>query len=212
MRVADVDEAVLRDAVAQATSWADVKRACGIGGGGAVHRALRRRVAALGLSVAWHGRARTTYDDETLRVLVAKADSLADVLRALGLAQAGGTHAHLGRRVRALGLDTSHWTRRRRAMARTRPLTSQAVLVRRPDAERRRPGAVLARALVQTGRPYLCTGCGTGGTWEGRPLVLHVDHVDGDWRNDDAGNLRFLCPNCHSQTATWCRKLSARPS
>lgn len=44
----------------------------------------------------------------------------------------------------------------------------------------------------------------------GKALVLHVDHVDGDAWNNEAENLRFLCPNCHSQTATYCRKMSAR--
>ena len=39
--------------------------------------------------------------------------------------------------------------------------------------------------------------------------MLAVDHVDGDWRNDRAENLRFLCPNCHSQTPTFCRRGAA---
>ena len=34
----------------------------------------------------------------------------------------------------------------------------------------------------------------------GRPLTLAVDHVDGDFSNNEPDNVRFLCPNCHSQT------------
>ena len=32
------------------------------------------------------------------------------------------------------------------------------------------------------------------------PLRLEVDHIDGDYHNNLAENLRFLCPNCHTQT------------
>jgi transposase len=32
---------------------------------------------------------------------------------------------------------------------------------------------------------------------------LQVDHIDGQFWNCRSENLRFLCPNCHSQTATY---------
>jgi len=34
----------------------------------------------------------------------------------------------------------------------------------------------------------------------GRALQLVIDHVDGDYHNNEADNLRYLCPNCHAQT------------
>jgi len=39
--------------------------------------------------------------------------------------------------------------------------------------------------------------------WNDRPLRLHLDHRDGASRNHNPKNLRFLCPNCHSQTVTY---------
>jgi hypothetical protein len=42
--------------------------------------------------------------------------------------------------------------------------------------------------------------------WLGNPLSLHLDHVDGNNHNHVRSNLRLLCPNCHSQTDTWCGK------
>ena len=32
---------------------------------------------------------------------------------------------------------------------------------------------------------------------------MHIDHIDGDFANNEKENLRFLCPNCHSQTETF---------
>ena len=39
---------------------------------------------------------------------------------------------------------------------------------------------------------------------DGRSYEIH--HIDGNNKNDDLKNLRLLCPNCHSQTDTWCGK------
>jgi hypothetical protein len=41
--------------------------------------------------------------------------------------------------------------------------------------------------------------------------VLHLDHINGDAGDDRLKNLRFLCPNCHQQTATWGNKRSRLP-
>ena len=35
------------------------------------------------------------------------------------------------------------------------------------------------------------------------PIVLEVDHIDGNSNNNTIKNLRLLCPNCHSQTPTY---------
>lgn len=50
--------------------------------------------------------------------------------------------------------------------------------------------------------PYQCE-CGLGPEWQGKPLTLQLDHINGDHQDDRLENLRFLCPNCHTQTPTW---------
>lgn len=47
-----------------------------------------------------------------------------------------------------------------------------------------------------------CTVCSIS-EWNGKPIVLEIDHIDGDYRNNNEGNLRSICPNCHSQTDTY---------
>lgn len=48
-----------------------------------------------------------------------------------------------------------------------------------------------------------CVECDLGTEWNGNPLTLQVDHINGDRTNNTIENLRLLCPNCHTQTETW---------
>ena len=52
-----------------------------------------------------------------------------------------------------------------------------------------------------------CSICGLGPEWNGGLLVLQLDHIDGDRKNWALENLRLVCPNCHAQTPTFCRRL-----
>jgi len=49
---------------------------------------------------------------------------------------------------------------------------------------------------------YNCGCCGIS-DWNGQPITLQVDHIDGNAGNDYPENLRLICPNCHSQTPTF---------
>jgi hypothetical protein len=42
--------------------------------------------------------------------------------------------------------------------------------------------------------------------WNNKSLVLHYDHIDGNNKNESRENVRFICPNCHSQTDTYTGK------
>jgi len=53
-------------------------------------------------------------------------------------------------------------------------------------------------------KSYVCEICNIS-NWAGKPLRLQIDHIDGDNTNNEIENLRIVCPNCHSQTHTFCR-------
>lgn len=49
---------------------------------------------------------------------------------------------------------------------------------------------------------YKCEECGNIGFSNNKPLVLQLDHINGVNDDNRLENLRFLCPNCHSQQDT----------
>jgi len=51
--------------------------------------------------------------------------------------------------------------------------------------------------------PDRCAECGISEKWNGLPLRLHIDHINGVNTDNRLENLRSLCPNCHTQTDTY---------
>ena len=49
-----------------------------------------------------------------------------------------------------------------------------------------------------------CMICGqSGDNWNGKPITLIVDHIDGKSNNNTLDNLRIICPNCDCQLPTY---------
>lgn len=62
------------------------------------------------------------------------------------------------------------------------------------------------RILKENLLDYKCKECGLESEWNGKLISLHLDHINGVNNDNRLENLRFLCPNCHSQTETYCGK------
>ncbi|MCO5971480.1 HNH endonuclease signature motif containing protein [Actinoallomurus soli] len=149
------------------------------------------------------------YTPELLAEAVAASDSIAGVLRYLGIPFSGGSHSHISRRLKQSNIDTSHFLGR--ASNRGKPsgkrLTPDQVFVIRSSEARRQRPEILRRTLIESGVAYRCGECDLPATWNGKPLILHVDHINGDYSDNRKENLRFLCPNCHTQTPTFAGRM-----
>lgn len=58
--------------------------------------------------------------------------------------------------------------------------------------------------------PYECAICHLPAMWQGQPLVLTMDHIDGDTDNNEFSNLRWVCPNCDRQLPTYANRNRVR--
>jgi hypothetical protein len=141
------------------------------------------------------------YTKELLAAAAAESVSIAGVLRHLGLRQAGGNQSHIGRLLKKFEIDTSHFTGQRHNVGKRDPRRKTAIdlFVVKSEGSFRTKGVMLYRVMLEDGFKEECEKCGNGTVWNGQPLKLEVDHRDGNWLNNLRENLRFLCPNCHSQ-------------
>lgn len=135
--------------------------------------------------------------DKQFTEIVLQSLSVSDVVVAMGRARVGTNYQLVRDRISALGLDTSHW--RGKASSERVPLELQ--LCRGSRSSR----GALKKKLIREGLLINhCALCGRPPEWEGKPLMLRLDHLNGVNDDNRLENLRLLCPNCDSQTDTYC--------
>ena len=146
------------------------------------------------------------FSDAEISFAVSGSTSMVGFLRYLGVSVDGGGHRHYWRRIKSLNLDTSHFIRTVSRGHSSVKKSAESILVVLPAGSLRVRRVQLYRAMLEVGFVEKCELCGLGVEWCGKLLNLEPDHIDGDPLNNLQENLRFLCPNCHSQTATFKNK------
>lgn len=145
------------------------------------------------------------YSKELLEQIAIDSVSIADVIRKLGLKHAGGNYSHIKSRIVKYGIDTSHFLGIRTNSGKFHKggpdkLNCDSILIYNRLNGRKESTKRLRRALIEAGSPEQCGVCSLKPEWNGKKLTLQIDHIDGDFLNNCKENLRFICPNCHSQT------------
>lgn len=150
--------------------------------------------------------ARSIRGDNAYREAVAASYSAAQALRNLGLRPAGGNYVQLRDRIATLGLATTHWTGKAHLRGKRNPFVPKIPLeeILVEHSRYRGSTSLLKKRLIEAG--LLTTRCGRCHlvSWLGESISLHLDHINGHRNDHRLENLRLLCPNCHSQTATYC--------
>ena len=148
------------------------------------------------------------YTYEALCLIVKSSLSYAEVLRRLGIKQTGASQSNIKRLLQKFDISTDHFlgqARNRGGNHRGGPrkATPEEILILRDPLAHHEKAVRLRRAMIETGLPYCCAICGIAPVWNSKPLMLTVDHINGSRNDNRRENLRFLCPNCHSQTPTF---------
>lgn len=141
------------------------------------------------------------YNKENLEEVVKNSKSLGQVADKIGVSVTGNMYKVIRKYIDLHGIDTSHFEPNKLGGVKKKPL--EEIMVENSTYR----STHLKRRLINEGYfEYKCAECGNGGEWNGKFLSLHLDHINGVNNDHRYENLRFLCPNCHSQTETYCGK------
>lgn len=146
-----------------------------------------------------------TLEKEKFQELVDNSTSYRDVLRKLGLTIVAGNYITLNSRIKSenINLDKIKFNRKRLRktwQANKKSLSNAEVFVENSSYKR---GDVKKRIIQQNLLSYECSKCKLKNEWMNASLVLILDHINGINNDHRLENLRFLCPNCNSQTSTF---------
>lgn len=135
------------------------------------------------------------YSEEELRTIVAQSNSLKEVITALGYCtRSGSNNKTVKSRLEKYQIDTSHFS--------TVPgikRNPENVFIENSTATQK-----VLREWYKKGEytEYICSICGQQPEWQGKPLTLILDHINGKNTDDRLENLRWVCPNCNQQLDT----------
>lgn len=141
------------------------------------------------------------YTDDELRKAVAENFSIRQVLTALCIIPAGGNYATIKKHIKALGVNTQHFT------GQVWNKGDQGLVKRHLNEYLSNKRAIGSHKLKRQLMRYLikypiCESC-RNYEWKDSPIPLELHHINGDHSDNSLENLQFLCPNCHALTDTY---------
>lgn len=147
----------------------------------------------------------TSYTQQDFELAVASSFSASEVLRLLNLSPTGGNRKGFWQKVNLLSLDTSHFRNagyRKKGISSPRYIPASEFLgTQRYITSHKLKQKLFKENLLK----QECAICRIS-SWQGEYISLHLDHINGNHLDNRLLNLRILCPNCHSQTATYAGK------
>lgn len=136
------------------------------------------------------------FSDEAIIEAVKTSISFCEVCKKIGCKYTGGSYTNIVSRIKNLGIDFSHFYTREN---RRKKFNRRINYIGLPKPKNRRiNGSTLRSFLFKNNIEYKCSICHIQ-SWMESKIILEVDHIDNNHLNNDISNLRFLCPNCHSQ-------------
>lgn len=181
----------------------------GLKGKGGNYEVFHKRCKKLNIKIntinkSWKN-IRLSISNQTIIDLCTKFFSRQSVLLNLELNFSSSNIRWIDKKINELEINISHWTGQGHLKGKTHNWSSiiplSEVLCENSTYSNMKN---LKKRLVKSELlEYKCNRCSIS-TWNNEQLALHLDHFNGIRTDNRLENLRLLCPNCHSQTDTYC--------
>lgn len=135
--------------------------------------------------------------DKDFLAIVENEKSVADCLVKLGVTPRSANYRNFYSRCRDLGVTPP------KAKNGAHHKKASDIFIKSDRVYRR---TVKSRILKEGLKEYRCEICGQKPIWNNKPLILTLDHINGDPTDNRLENLRFICPNCDRQLPTYCAR------
>lgn len=141
--------------------------------------------------------------DELFSEIVKNNFSIIECLRQMKLVGNGANYSTFHKRIRNLNISTLHFTgpAHGRGYSKKTISNDEMFIVNSNVSSSHVKNRIIKGDML----PYKCSECQIF-EWRLKKLSLHLDHINGNNTDNRLENLRFLCPNCHSLTETYCGK------
>ena len=138
-----------------------------------------------------------TFSKDELIELVTSSSTMRELIRKLGYSTpAGGNYAHVRDKLIKFNIDFSHFNK---GIKNRTHLDDSDIFIENSTVTQK---VLRVRYTKNKYTKYVCSICGMEPIWNGKPLTLILDHINGVNNDNRLGNLRWVCPNCNQQLPT----------
>lgn len=133
---------------------------------------------------------------EDIKTMIKESNSYADFFSKINRSpNSGSNRIILSQYIRQHNIDVSHFPQNC-----GKKYTANEVFVENSLVTQK-----VVRRCYKDGNytPYKCAICGLEPFWNGQPLTLTLDHINGKNNDNRLTNLRWVCPNCDRQLPTF---------
>ena len=147
------------------------------------------------------------YTKEELEEAVKKSFNIGQVVKELSGAISGGRYRTTRKYIELWNIDISHFDPNHRHKKTGDAVATPLEDILVENSTYRGKGQQIKNKLLREGIfEDTCVECNISNIYNNKPIVLQLDHINGDHSDNRIENLRILCPNCHTQTKTWGNK------